>query len=162
MTVESTEVAEDTVGLLSTLLSRREETIEEFSVLVAFDNAFSVEGLAVVKDPPSPFTKVGGWVSVIVAVLPSSTCSDEPPTGNDWNDRAALRSRTLLTRFWSSCAIASSSSELLASKKWITPLPDFMANACAVRAISCASRSVSDCRNVNPDWRTDVISEKSG
>ena len=46
-----------------------------------------------------------------------------------------------------------------ASKKWMTPFPDLIANAWAVNAISCASCNVSDCRKVNPELRIEVIEE---
>ena len=52
--------------------------------------------------------------------------------------------------------------ELRVEKKWMTPLPDLIARACAVNAISWASTNVWDWRNVKPVWRMEVISEKSG
>ena len=52
--------------------------------------------------------------------------------------------------------------ELRVEKKWMTPLPDFTARACAVNAISWASTNDWDWRNVKPVWRMEVISEKSG
>ena len=82
VTVESTEVAEDTVGLLSTLLSRRDDPTDEFSVVGAFAMVLSEGGLATPDGVLWPFS-AGRLVSVMVGILPSSTCNDEPPIGDD-------------------------------------------------------------------------------
>jgi hypothetical protein len=64
-----TEVAEDIVGALSTLLPLREDVLDELSALGAFDGIFEL--LAANKSTSLPFV-LATSSSRIVATLPSS------------------------------------------------------------------------------------------
>lgn len=102
---------------------------------------------------------VGRGLSAIVATLPSSAYIEVPPSLLLWNALTAGRLRTSLTTSGSSNEMWLSSADEPASKKCMTPFPDLMARAWAVRAISCASCSVSDCKKVKPQFRMAVMVE---
>ncbi len=79
--------------------------------------------------------------------------------GADWNLRTLSKFRMLRTTSTFAMSIGSSFALEVGSKKWMTPLPERMARAWAVRAMSWASCNDHDCRKVHPEFRTEVMAE---